>query len=350
MKCKHFPQCGGCQFQSLSASDEEAGKRDAFLRAMERSMGSEGLTPEIQGFISSPLYSRRRATLSGKRTKKGAVLGFLEAKTHNIVNMEMCLILREKIFNLRPYLKEMMPMLGSRSSQVKFHITELAHGFDLQIENHKPLQAPQIESLAEIARRAQIERITLGQDLVYFSGSAQLEIGNLTIDAPPHPFLQATKDAEIALRKLAHDAVKSAPKIADLFAGLGTFSYGLTSEVTAFEGDALMSENMQHNLNQLGIHNIKTQKRDLFREPLLQPELNEFDTAIIDPPRAGAKAQCAELANSNLPLIAFISCEPSSFARDAKTLIEGGYKMAPITLIDQFRFSSHIESFTVFSK
>ncbi len=346
MTCKHFPQCGGCQFQNLSEGEERALKENKFLSAMR----AQGIETTITDFDSSPLYSRRRATLSGKRTKKSSQIGFAEARTHNIVDIEMCLILEPEILALKPVFQEMMRSIASRTAIVKFHVTKLAHGFDLEIENAKPLDAPALQNLAQICAQAHILRLRVNGEPVFQDNAAQIEIGDQLITIPPHPFLQATRHAENRLRALAHEAVKDAKHVADLFAGLGTFSYALPMNVEAFEGDAKMSEAMQSNLNQLGAHNIKAYHRDLFREPLTSSELDAYDAIIIDPPRAGAKVQCEEIASSNVPRIAFISCDSGTFARDARILMDGGYTMHPVTLIDQFRFSNHIESFTVFEK
>ncbi len=346
MICKHFPQCGGCQLQNLSEAEERAQKEENFLKTLR----TQGIETHIDNFESSPLHSRRRAGLSGKRTKKSSLIGFFEPRSHQIVDMDMCLILEPEIFALIPALKSMMPIIASRSSIVKLHITHLAHGFDLEIENAKAITPEALQSLAQICLDAQIHRLRINNEAIFQDAPAQIQIGENLITIPPHPFLQATKHGENTLRHLAHTAIKDAKKVADLFAGIGTFSYDLPMNVTAFEGNAKMSEAMQENLNQQGAHHIKAQSRDLFREPLTPSELEDFDAVIIDPPRAGAKAQVAELAQSNIPRIAYISCDQASFAREARTLIDGGYKMQPITLIDQFRFSNHIESFTVFDK
>ncbi len=344
--CQHFPQCGGCQHLDLSDEQERALKENKFLETMR----SQGIDAQIAHFERSPLYARRRATFSAKRTKKSAIMGFTESKTHNIVDMQSCLIVDPDILALKPALLSMMPIIASRSGIVKFHITKLAHGFDLEIENTKELDATRLQTLAQICAGASIHRVQSDGEILFQDAPPQIEIGAHLINIPPRPFLQATKHAESKLRQLAHDAVAKANQVADLFAGLGTFSFGLRSRAVGFEAVGAMSQAMQENINRLGLHNIEAQTRDLFRDPLREAELAEFDAVIINPPRAGAKAQCEMLSHSNVRVIAFISCDEKSFARDAKMLIDGGYQMGGTTLIDQFRYSNHFESFTVFEK
>lgn len=346
VSCVHFPDCGGCQYLDLAPEAEEEKKRAMMLHALH----AQGLEGEIADFERSPLYSRRRASFSAKRTKKSAILGFTQSRTHQIVDMNACLVLLPEILALKPALLEMTQMLASRSATLKFSVTSLAHGFDLSIENAKPVEPQTLPLLSQICQGAQIHRLDVNGELAFMSEEPWVEIGGFAIAIPPSPFLQATKHGEEALRSRAHAALAGKTHIADLFSGLGTFSYGLLMRVDAYEFDARSCEFMQKNLNRHGLHNIKIHRADLFREPLTPDQLAPYDALILDPPRAGARAQCEEIAKSAVPRIIYISCDPQSFARDAKILSAGGYQMGGVTLIDQFRFSSHIESFTVFEK
>ena len=346
MNCKHFPICGGCLHQDKSDDIQVQLKRDHFINNLRH----HGIDAEISSFHQSPLGTRRRATLTAKRTKKTIQVGFLERGTHNIISIDECIVTLPKIVALKNFAAIITPKIASRSAQIKFHITACANGFDVVLENGKNVE-PQVR--AEIASHCaefDVRRLMMGSDVIYQDDTPLIQMGDHLITIPPHPFLQATVDCENHLRKLVSHAMIGSKNIADFFAGLGTFSIGVDQNITAFEGEKFLVNSLQNNLDRIGLHHIQAQTRDLFRNPLVPNELKAFDGAIIDPPRVGAEAQCRTLAKSNIPRIAFVSCDVKGFGRDARILLDGGYKIREIHLIDQFRFSNHLESFALFEK
>ena len=340
--CKHFGQCGGCAFQGLSAEEEQSRKEDLFHDAFR------GISYDIMDFKQVPLHSRRRASLSARKTKKTVQIGFNEKASHNIVTIEECLVVSPQILALKSFIHAITPRLASRSAVLKFHMTQAENGFDIVVENTKPIDPIAKAEIAALCPQHKIRRLQFDSEVIYRDDDVMIKIGEFDIAIPPRPFLQACRESEDMLRKIAHDAVAGHRHIADLFSGLGTFSFGLKSNVTAFEGSQELTNFMTSNINRLQLHHIVAHCRDLFRDPLTAKELKEFDAVIIDPPRAGAKAQCEELAKSGVQTIAYVSCNPKSFARDAEILIAGGYKMGAVHLIDQFRFSDHLESVAIF--
>lgn len=346
MTCQHFSQCGGCLHQDKSDEVQVKMKTDFFLTNLRH----HGIDTEIASFHQSPLGTRRRATLTAKRTKKTIQIGFLEMGSHNLIDIQECIVILPEIVALKSFALAITPLVASRSAQIKFHITACANGFDILIENAKQVEPHIKAKIATHCAAHKVRRLSMNDEIIYQDDTPLIQMGAHLIAIPPHPFLQATTDCEEHLRKLVGQAMDGCKNIADFFAGLGTFSLNLTQNVTAIEGDAELVKAMQGNLNRLSIHNVTAQARDLFRNPLVPNELKEFDGVIIDPPRAGAEAQCRTLAESHIKRIAFISCDVKGFGRDARILIEGGYALKEVHLIDQFRFSNHLESFALFEK
>lgn len=329
---------------------DEAAQRGLKTGDFLGAMAAHGVNLPEYDYYASPLYSRRRATLTGRRTKKGAQIGFLAAATHDVVDQHMCLILSPGIFALRPTLLAMMPIVASRSAMVKFHITEVDNGFDLAVDNAKNVPPENLAALAALAAPARIIRVMLGDEMVYQADVPWLDMAGVRVELPRRPFLQATRDGEARLRAHVHEFAGARARVADLFAGLGTFSYGIDARVDAFEGDQAMIGQLTHNANINRRNNLRGIYRDLFRDPLLAKELSDYDAVIIDPPRHGAEAQARALADSNVARIAYVSCNAQSFARDAAMLQRGGYVMTRLALVDQFRFAKHLESVALFVK
>lgn len=346
MTCQHFPQCGGCLHQDKTDEVQIKMKTDFFITNMRHN----GIDAQISSFRQSTVGTRRRATLTAKRTKKTIQVGFLEMGSHNLIDIQECIVILPEIIALKPFALIITPMIASRSAHIKFHISACENGFDIFIENAKNVEPHVKAKIATHCPAHKVRRLTMNDEIIYQDEAPIVRMGAHLIEIPPHPFLQATIDCEEHLRSLTTKGVAAHKNIADLFAGLGTFSLNLEQNVTSFEGESELVASMQSNINRIGLHNIKAESRDLFRNPLVENELREFDAVIIDPPRTGAKAQCETLAKSDVSTIAFVSCDVKSFARDARILIDGGYKIKEIHLIDQFRFSNHLESFALFEK
>jgi 23S rRNA (uracil1939-C5)-methyltransferase len=320
------------------------------VRGALRGQGIEG---EIARVLTSPPQSRRRARLSARRTRNGALLGFHARASDSIVDNPQCRILSPALMALRPALLELAQMAAPRSREIAITVTDSPAGADVVVEEARDLDAPLRQDAAGWAARAGVARLTWNGELAAQAEAPWQPMGRARVAPPPGAFLQATQHGEAALVALVRDATTGASRVADLFAGTGTFALPLaeSAEVHAVENDAAMLDSLQKGWRGApGLHRLSTEARDLFRRPLLPEELRRFDAAVLDPPRAGAEAQVAELARSGLPAIAYVSCNPASFARDAKVLLAAGYRMDPITVVDQFRWSPHVELATRFRR
>lgn len=347
--CRHFKACGGCAMQHASdgfVAEWKAGIVRAALRA-------QGIDGEIARVLTSPPDSRRRARLAGRRTKKGALVGFHARASDTVVEVPGCRLMLPALTALIPALERIAALAASRKGEAGLTVTDSTAGPDLHIDTDKPLTEELRITLPEIAREAGLSRLVWGDEIVAELEPPVQQMGRARVVPPPGAFLQATAHGEAALRDTVRAAVGDAARIVDLFAGCGTFTLPLaeTAEVHAVEGEAAMLVALDRGWRGVpGLKRVTTEARDLFRRPLLADELGRFDAAVIDPPRAGAQAQIAELAASQIGVIAMVSCNPASFARDAKTLLNQGYEMESITVVDQFRWSPHVELATRFTR
>ena len=345
--CRHFRRCGGCALQHASdgfVSDWKAALvRDNLARA--------GIDAEIAGVATSPPNARRRAALAGRKTKKGAEVGFHVPAGHEIVAIPDCKLLHPRILAALPALERITRIAAARGAEVTLHVTEGQDGLDLAIDGAKPFDRDAMLALAPLGQG--FARITWnGEPALQQMPPAQV-MGRARVVPPPGAFLQATAEGEAALVAHVRGTVQGAARVVDLFAGCGTFTFPAAeiASVDAFEGEAdlvaALSDAARH---ASGLKPVAARRRDLFRDPLTAEELAAYDTAIIDPPRAGAAAQVAELARADLRAIAFVSCHPGTFARDAATLIAAGWRMGPVAVVDQFRWSPHVELVTRFAR
>jgi 23S rRNA (uracil1939-C5)-methyltransferase len=340
--CRHFRSCGGCTMQHADDAFVAAWKTGIVARALE----AQGITAEMAEIVTSPAQSRRRARLAGHRTKSGAMVGFHARASDTLVAVPACQLLTPALMALLPALEEITLLAASRKSEIGLTITESRTGADILIETDKPLTPALTLDLARLAEIHGIARLVWNADPVVTRMPPVQRFGRADVIPPPGAFLQATADGEQALLSRVLKATEKATRIVDLFAGCGTFTLPLAerAEVHAVESEAAMLSALDKGWRKTqGLHRVTTETRDLFRRPLLPDDLRPFDAAVIDPPRAGAEAQVAELALARLPLIAMVSCNPITFARDARTLLAAGYRIDPVTVIDQFRWSTHVE-------
>ena len=345
--CRHFRRCGGCALQHASdgfVADWKATLvRDTLARA--------GIDAEIAGVATSPPNARRRAALAGRKTKKGAEVGFHVTAGHEIVAIPDCKLLHPRIVGALPALEQITRFAAARGAEVTLHVTEGPDGLDLAIDGAKPFDRDAMQALAPLGQG--FARITWNGELALQQRPPAQVAGRARVVPPPGAFLQATAEGEAALVADVLGTVGGAVRVVDLFAGCGTFTFPAAefAPVDAFEGDAdlvaALAEGARH---ASGLKPVTARRRDLFRDPLTAEELAAYDTAIVDPPRAGAAAQVSELARSDLRTIAFVSCHPGTFARDAATLVAAGWRMGPVTVVDQFRWSPHVELVTRFDR
>ncbi|NBR51931.1 MAG: class I SAM-dependent RNA methyltransferase [Rhodobacteraceae bacterium] len=340
--CRHYKSCGGCAMQH--ASDAFVAKWK--IETVARALAAQGIEAEISGIETSPPASRRRAKLSGRRTKKGTLVGFHGRASDVVVEVPDCRLLSPALLAILPALHDLTALAASRKGEVGLTVTESLAGPDIQIETDKELTGELRIELAALAQKHRIARLVWQDEQVVMIEPPQQRFGKAQVVPPAGAFLQATAEGEAALLRAVKQAVGGASKVADLFSGCGTFALPLaeTAEVHAVEGDKAMVAALDRGWRETqGLKRVTSEARDLFRRPLLRDELAKFDAIVIDPPRAGAEAQVAEIAASTVPLVAMVSCNPITFARDVKALIAAGFRIESLVVVDQFRWSSHIE-------
>ena len=347
--CRHYKSCGGCAMQHAS---------DAFVAAwkastVERALSAQGIEATIAGTITSPIKSRRRAKLAGRRTKKGTLVGFHARASDTLVEVPDCQLLAPELIATLPALNALTALAASRKAEVGMTVSLSVDGPDVHIQTEKELTTDLRVDLAQWANQYGIARLVWVDEPVVTIHPPRQDFGGSLVVPPPGAFLQATKHGEKALQDAVSAIVGDADKVVDLFAGSGTFTLPLArkASVHAVEGVREMMDALDRGWRSTGgLHRVSVETRDLFRRPLLPDELNEFDAIVIDPPRAGAEAQVAEIAESKVATVAMVSCNPVTFARDAKTLIDAGFTLGPVTVVDQFRWSHHTEVVAAFTR
>lgn len=340
--CRHARACGGCQLQHASDPFVAGWKQEV----VENALAGQGLTAEFLPLVTSPARSRRRATLSARRTKGGVLMGFHARASDTIAEIPDCQLLHPAILAAFPGLQALVMAGGSRTTELSLQVTLTRGGPDVVVTGGKPLDADLRLDLARLVETHGFSRLTWDGETVALRDRPALTMGTATVVPPAGAFLQATAEGEAALLAAVRKALGAQKRIVDLFSGVGTFTLPLAQEmeVHAVEGDAAMTKALDLAArNTPNLHRISTETRDLFRRPLEPDELRPFTGAVIDPPRAGAEAQTDRLAQSMVPVIAAVSCNPVTFARDARALTAAGYRLDWVQMIDQFRWSTHIE-------
>lgn len=347
--CRHARACGGCQLQHASDGFVAQWKQ----HVVETALGAQGLSAPFLPLHTSPPNSRRRATLSARRTKSGALIGFHARASDTIAEIPDCQLLHPALIAAFPGLQALVILGGSRTAELSLQVTVTKGGPDVVVTGGKPLDGALQLELARTVEAHGFSRLTWNGEAIALRDRPAQSIGTATVIPPPGAFLQATPQGEAALLNAVRTALGPQKRIVDLFCGVGTFALPLAegAEVHAVEGDRAMTAALEtavrHTQN---LRRITVETRDLFRRPLDAEELKPFTAAVIDPPRAGAEAQIAALSQSKIPVIAAVSCNPVTFARDAKTLLAGGYQLDWVQVIDQFRWSTHVELAARFSR
>ena len=343
--CRHFPECGGCQLQHV---DDEA-YRAYLVARVEGALAQHDLAAEIRDPHLSPPHSRRRATLRALKAGGSVRIGFNAAKSHRIVDMEENFILARELVGLVAPLRRLLGQLLPPKRTAEVQLTLLDQGVDLLLKGVEADGLQAIEALGDFCAAQGLARLSLdrglGPETLYEPVPATITLSAVPVPFPVGAFLQATADGEAALVAAVRDAVGEPRAVADLFAGLGTFALALPGRVYAAEAsrDALLA--LKHAAPQ-----IAAEHRDLYRRPLDEAELGRFDSVILDPPRAGAFEQVQALARSTASRIAYVSCNPATFARDARALVDGGYALSWVRPVGQFRWSTHVELAAAFAR
>ncbi|WP_408591488.1 class I SAM-dependent RNA methyltransferase [Novosphingobium sp.] len=353
--CRHFPTCGGCQLQHLSERALTDYVRDRVAGAAR----GQGLDPgEVAPAHLSPPFSRRRATLHAQAIGRRVVVGFREAGSHKIIDLRECAVLVPELFALVAPLRRLLETWADRKLAVDIELTLADQGVAVGLSGLAAENLAQTEALLAFAAEHNLARLTLdngyGAETTWEPDPATVTLGRTPVTLPPVAFLQATRDGEAALVGAAVEWLAGAATVADLFAGLGTFAFALAGKpgapapkVLAVEAArdahlACQSAARMHGRPVVALH------RDLFRNPLRPEELDRFAGVLLDPPRAGAREQVTLIAESKVPRVVYISCNPASWARDAVTLVAGGYRLAGLRPVGQFRWSTHVELASLF--
>jgi 23S rRNA (uracil1939-C5)-methyltransferase len=340
--CPHYRACGGCVLQHASETFVAGWKVDVVRSAL----AGQGLAAPVRAQHTSPERSRRRATLTGRRSKKGALVGFHARGSDTVVEVPDCRVLRPELLAVLPALRQATLLGASRKGEIAFTVSLSDSGLDIAATGGKDPDPELFAALAQLAEAADFARLAWNGAALANRRPAQQRFGTARVTPPPGAFLQATVQGEAALVAAVREAVGGAARIADLFAGCGTFALPLAerAEVHAVEGEAdMVAALLAAGRTTPGLRRLSGEARDLFRRPLLADELARFDAVVLDPPRAGAEAQVAELARAGVPVLAYVSCNPVSFARDARLLAAAGYEIDWLHVVDQFRWSVHVE-------
>lgn len=351
--CDHFGTCGGCALQHLVPPAYTVWKRDQVAAAL----GARGLETNIAPLIPVAPGTRRRASFAATRTRKGATLGYYARESHRVVAVRHCPVVVPEIERALPTLAELVAPGFSRKARGSLLVTATDTGLDVQVTGGKAdPDLAERQRLAEGAATADLTRLAWDDEVVAERRKPLVRFSGIAVAPPPGAFLQASAASESVLVSLVKEGAGAARHAVDLFAGCGTFTFALARDIAmrAIDSEAAqlqaLSDAARVQGPDLGLKPIATEIRDLFRRPLLADELKNVDTVVFDPPRVGAKAQAEALADSSVPRIVAVSCNPATFARDARSLVDGGYRLDRVTPVDQFLWSPHIELVGVFSR
>ena len=343
--CPHFPQCGGCQLQHLT----DAAYADYCASRINGALAQHGIETAVRPAYLSPPRTRRRAALRALKAGGGLQLGFNEAGTNRIVDLRECHILDPRLFALLAPLRTLLATILPHKRSGDVQLTLLDQGVDVGLKGVSVEGYDAAEGLNDFAEQHKLARLSIddgvGPETRFEPQPVTITLSGRAVPFPSGAFLQATANGEAALVDAILEAVGGAARSIDLFAGLGTFALALDGKVTAAEAarDAILSLKS-------AAPGIEIQHRDLYRRPIDRSELATFDAVILDPPRSGAQDQVREIAASTVPRIAYVSCNPATFARDAEYLVAGGYRLDWVRPVGQFRWSTHVELASAFSR
>ena len=357
--CPHFGPCGGCRLQHLAADAYRRWKRGLLVEALSK-RGFRDAEALIAPLVASPPGTRRRATLAARLIGKQVVLGFHGRDSHRIEDMRTCLILHPRLFAALPTLRQQLAAVLPEGKEQSLALTLTDGGIDLLLSLPAEPDLKGREALAGLATAADLARLSIAvagkaPEPLLERRPPRITLGGVPVILPPGAFLQATPEGEAALVAAVLAAIPpESETVADFFSGVGTLTFPLAQRghrVHAVEGQASAVAALEAAARASGFSGrVTAERRDLERRPVLAEELEGGDAALFDPPRAGAKAQSAELAQSTLPVVVAVSCNPATFARDARTLVDGGYGLESAVPIDQFPWTGHLELVARFSR
>jgi 23S rRNA (uracil1939-C5)-methyltransferase len=347
--CRHFGECGGCALQHMEEGAYREWKRGRVVEALR----SRGIEAEVAPLTPCAPGERRRVTLSARRIEAGMLLGYNRALSHTIVNIGECPIARPEIVAALEPLRALAKMVCHTDKIFQLTITVTASGLDVAVHGSGRLAEKARNAAADFTLRTGFARLSVDGEIVIEPRKPVVLFGDISVPPPPGVFLQAVAHAEQTMADLVSAHLAKGKRIADLFSGAGAFALRLAkgAEVHAVEADAAALAALDRGFRfGSGLKRVTTERRDLFVRPVTSKELNAFDGVVLDPPRAGAEAQSRQFAKSDVPLVAAVSCNPATLARDLMILIEGGYTLQRVVPIDQFLWSPHVEAVALLTK
>jgi 23S rRNA (uracil1939-C5)-methyltransferase len=341
--CRYFGACGGCAIQHWQPQSYAAWKRRIVVDTLDHA----GIECRVDDLVDAHGAGRRRITAHARRGADGQLrVGFAAAASHAIVAIDDCPILDPGLHGALHAARALAEALKPTTKPLDIQLTATDGGLDVDARGSGPLPSALIAALARVAEQYRLARLTRHGELILMRTPPVLSIGTAQVTLPPGSFLQATAAGEEALAALVLQHCRGAKHIADLFCGVGPFALRLASRagIAAFDSDTGAVTALQKAATLTpGLKPIKAAVRDLFRRPLMSQELHDFDAVVFDPPRQGAQAQVQQLAVSKIPVVVAVSCNAATFARDARILIDGGYRIESVTSVDQFRHTPHVE-------
>ncbi len=343
--CKHYGRCGGCQLQHWREAPYQAWKKSL----VEQALKARGIDQPVRELIDAHGAGRRRVSIHVRRRDKLVTAGFMEARSHNLLDIDVCPILEpalERSFDIAR-------AIGAKLSDCDVAIVSTLTGLDVSVKAERKIVEQEHAKLVALLHELKLARLSVNGEVIATAAVPKIEMGRVQVAIPPGAFLQATAEGEAVLVRLVLEGVGKAKSVADLFCGIGPFALRLAakSKVEAYDSDKPAIAAIAAAVKATpGIKPLLASVRDLFREPLVPNEMKHFDAVVIDPPRAGAEAQAKQLARSKVRTVVSVSCDAASFARDAEILIGGGYALKSVTAVDQFKWSSHVEIVGVFGR
>jgi 23S rRNA (uracil1939-C5)-methyltransferase len=345
--CRHFGSCGGCVAQHMPDDLYTAWKRAMVVHAFMH----RGIEAPVGALVRVPPASRRRVTVYARHYRKNFHIGYYRAATHYILNVLECPIAEPAIVAALPVLRQMLEPLLSRQGEAGITILATPAGLDVHITFiHVGSVRKEYPRMAALAARNGFARLTVEKDALVQSRRPLLMFGGAEVEPAPGAFVQAVANAETVMVQLVAAAAGKAKHIADLFCGIGTFTFPLARQARVLavdeEEEAIAALRAAARCSQ-GLKPIEGKVRDLFRVPISANELNGFDAIVIDPSRSGAEMQTRQIAQSSVPVVIYVSCNPGTLARDVRILLDGGYALESVSPIDQFLYAPHVEAVAV---
>ena len=343
--CKHYERCGGCQLQHWKDEPYQVWKKGL----VEQALAARGIATIVRELIDAHGAGRRRVSLHVRRNRGVVTAGYMEARSHRLLDIDACPILEPALG--RAF--DLGRSIGARLGDCDVAVTSTLTGLDVSVKAERKFLQQEHAGLASLVSELDIARLSVNGEVIATAATPRVAAGRTQVALPPGGFLQATGVGEATLSRLVVESVGKVKSVADLFCGVGPFAFRLAERcrVEAYDSDRWAIAAIQAAVKSTpGLKPLVAAARDLFREPLVPNEMKHFDAVVFDPPRAGAEAQAKQLARSGVKTVVAVSCDAASFARDAEILIGGGYVLKQVSAVDQFKWSAHVEIVAQFQR